>query len=532
MQEDDLNQRDCASLSDQYRVQALQWRGGYICGSLDGFFQDLRVGLRLLWKERGFTATVALTLAVCLGANVALFSVVHNVLLRPLPMPESERLAIIGNSYPRAGAGNLRAVAVPDYFDRLRETTVFEEQALYNNATINIDLNGTPTRVRAMNVTPSFFRVLRVPPLRGRTFTDAEGEVGNNQKIVLSFGLWQSAAGGDPAIVGKDIRIDGQSYTVVGVMPRDFVFLRPDVMLWRPLAFTPQQKSDQSRHSNNFQQIARLKPGGTIQRGQQEIDALNAANLERFPQFREIVVNAGFHTIVAGLQDDVVRDVKRSLYLLWGGALFVLVIGGVNVANLVLARSRARLRDLSTRVALGAGRARIARQLMTESLVLTIMSSVAGIAFGWTVLRLLTTMNLDSVPRSSEIRLDGTAVAVTLAAGTAIGIVLGLIPTFGIKPARLATFLREEGRAGTSGLGVRLLRRGLIVAQVGFAFILLAGAGLLVASFENALAVDPGFRPAGVMTASVILPRARYRDNAAMINFLNESLTRIRAMPG
>jgi len=277
---------------------------------VDALLADLRLALRLLWKDRGFSATVALTLALCIGANVALFSVVHNVLLRPLPMPESERIVMIGNAYPRAGAANLRAVAVPDYYDRLRETTVFEEQALYGSASVNIDQNGTPTRIRAMNVTPSFFRVLRVPPFIGRTFTEAEGETGSNQKVVLSYALWRSAFGGDPAIAGRDIRLDGQPYTVVGVMPQDFVYLRPDVMLWRALAFTPVQKSDQMRHSNNFQQIARLKPHATVERAQAEIDALNAANLERFPQYKEIVVNAGFHTVVTQLQDDMVRDVK------------------------------------------------------------------------------------------------------------------------------------------------------------------------------------------------------------------------------
>src|SRR5687768_4637492 len=187
---------------------------------------DVTVGLRLLWKDRSFSATVAVTLALCIGANVALFSVVNNVLLRPLPLPESDRIVMIGNAYPKAGAANLRAVAVPDYYDRLRDTTAFEEQALYGNASVNIDQNGTPTRVRAMNVTPSFFRVLRVQPLLGRTFTEDEGEVGSNQKVVLSYGLWQSAFGGDAAIAGRDIRIDGQPYTVVGVMPQGFVYLR------------------------------------------------------------------------------------------------------------------------------------------------------------------------------------------------------------------------------------------------------------------------------------------------------------------
>ncbi len=316
---------------------------------MDSLIHDLKVGLRLLWKDRSFTATVAVTLALCIGANVALFSVVSHVLLRPLPMPDSGRIAIIGNAYPKAGAANLRANAVPDYFDRLRETPAFEEQALYNNAGVTIDQDGTATRVRAMNVTPSFFRVLGVQPFLGRTFTDAEGELGNQLKIVLSYGLWQSAFGGDASIIGRDVRIDGTTYNVVGVMPQDFVYQRPDIMLWRALAFTPFQKSDQTRHSNNFQQIARLKPGATFERAQAEIDRLNAANLDRFPQFKEVVVNAGFHTLVSPLQDDMVRDVWTTLYLLWGGALFVLLIGCVNVANLVLVRSRARLKELATR---------------------------------------------------------------------------------------------------------------------------------------------------------------------------------------
>jgi predicted permease len=499
---------------------------------MDSLIHDLKVGLRLLWKDRSFTATVAVTLALCIGANVALFSVVSNVLLSPLPMPESGRIAIIGNAYPKAGAANLRANAVPDYFDRLRETSAFQEQALYSYASVNIDQNGAATRVRAMTVTPSFFRVLGIQPLLGRTFIDAEGELGNQLKIVLSYGLWQSAFGGDASIVGRDVRIDGTTYNVVGVMPQDFVYQRTDVMLWRALAFTPIQKSDQMRHSNNFQQIARLKPGATFEQAQAEIDRLNASNLERFPQFKEIVTNAGFHTLVRGLQDDMVRDVRTTLYLMWGGALFVLVIGCVNIANLVLVRSRARLKELATRVALGARRGRIARQLITESLMLAVVSSVVGLAVGWGALRLLGALNIQELPRGSEIRLDLATVAVTLATGALIGFVLGLIPTAAVRPSTVTTMLREEGRTGTSGRGARLLRRGLVVAQVAFAFVLLAGAGLLFSSFQRVLAVDPGFTPDRVLTGSVVLPRARFRENSSMSNFLNESLQRIRALPG
>jgi len=499
---------------------------------MDTLIHDLKVGARLLWKDRGFTATVAVTLALCIGANVALFSIVSNVLLRPLPMPDSERIAIIGNSYPKAGAANLRANAVPDYFDRLRETTAFQEQAFYNNASVNIDQNGAATRVRAMNVTPSFFRVLGVKPLLGRTFTEAEGEPGNQLKIVLSYGLWQSAFGGDAAIVGRDVRIDGTTYTVVGVMPQPFVYQRPDVMLWRALAFTPIQKSDQSRHSNNFQQIGRLKPGATVEQAQAEIDRLNAANLERFPQFKEVVINAGFNTIVARLQDDMVREVRTTLYLLWGGALFVLLIGCVNVANLVLVRSRARLKELATRLALGAPRARIARQLITEGLMLALVSSALGLAVGWGALRLLGALNIQELPRGSEIRLDLAVVAATLAAGTVVGVVLGLIPSAAVRPSTVTTMLREEGRSGTSGRGARLLRRGLVVAQVAFAFVLLAGAVLLFSSFQRVLSVDPGFKADHVLTGTVVLPRSRFRENSAMVAFLNESLQRIRALPG
>ncbi len=499
---------------------------------MDSFQQDLRLGLRLLWKHRGFSATVALTLALCLGANVALFSVVNNVILRPLPIPDSERIVTIGNAYPKAGAANIGAVGVPDYFDRLRETTVFEEQALYGNASVNIDQNGTPTRIRALNVTPSFFRVLRARPLLGRTFTDDEGELGNNQKIVLSYALWQSAFGGDQAIIGRDTRLDGQTYTVVGVMPQDFVYLRNDTLLWRALAFSDRQKSDESRHSNNFQQIARLKPGASVEQGQAEIDVLNVRNLDRFPQFKQIVINAGFHTIVQRLQDQVVRDVKAVLYLMWGGALFVLLIGCVNVANLVLARSRSRVKELATRVAIGAGRARVARQLITESMVLSLLSSVAGIGVGRAALQMFSALNLQEIPRGSEIRLDWTAVFVTLAAGSVIGLVLGLIPAAGVIPSRLTTMLREEGRADSSGRGAQALRRALVVAQVAFAFVLLVGAGLLVASFQRVLAVDAGFKPDGVMTASLTLSRARYRDNASMLTFVNEALERFRSLPG
>ncbi len=495
---------------------------------------DIRVGLRLLWKDKAFTVTAALTLALCIGANTALFSVVHNVLLRPLPVPESDRIVLMANAYPKAGASAAAGgnSAAPDYFDRLRETDVFEEQAVYNGGNQSIDQNGTPIRIRMNRVTPSFFRLLRIAPALGRAFSEQDGEVGNDKKVILSYALWQSAFGGDPAAVGKDLRMDGVPFTIVGVMPKGFYFLNSNVMLWRPFAFTPQEKSDERRHSNNYSNIGRLKPGATIERAQQQIDAINARNLEQFPALKPLLINAGFHTTVDPLQETLVRPIKATLYLMWGGALFVLLIGCVNVANLVLVRSRARMKEMATRLALGAGRFRIGRQLVVESVLLTMLSAAAGLLVGYGALQLLGTLNIQELPRGEEIRLDGVVVACTLGVSALIGLVLGLIPVANVLPANLTSVLREEGRGGTAGRGARTLRRSLVVAQVAFAFMLLIGAGLLFASFRRVLAVEPGFNPDGVLTASIGLPRARYADDKALIGFTREALLRLRALPG
>ena len=251
---------------------------------------DLRVGLRFLSRDKAFTSTAALTLAVCIAANAALFSIVRGVVLKPLAIPEPERVVVAGNVYPGAGVNEPIGSAVPDYFDRLRGTTVFEEQALIRQLDRSIDQSGTPTRVEAMSVTPSFFRLVRVRPLLGRTFTEEESEPGNEQKVVLSYAFWQGQFGGDSTVVGRDIRIDGRPHLVVGVMPRGYRPMDKDTLLWLPLAFTAEEKSDERRHSNDSVYLARLEAGATIQQAQSQIDALNAANLDRFPQFKEVIV--------------------------------------------------------------------------------------------------------------------------------------------------------------------------------------------------------------------------------------------------
>jgi predicted permease len=486
----------------------------------------------MLWKDKAFTVTAAVTLALCIGANTALFSVVHNVLLRPLAVPDSDRIMLTSNSYPKAGADSLGNSGVPDYFDRLRDVSALEEQALLRTRSQTIDQNGSPTRVRMMQVTPSFFRLVRVSPMLGRIFTNDEGEIGQEKKAILSYALWQAGFGGDGQVIGRDVRMDGQPYTIVGVMPRDFSFIERDTMIWVPAAFTPEERSDDSRHSNNWMNVGRLRPGATHQQAQSQVDALNAANLKRFPQYAQLLVNAGFNSPVFRLQDFLVRDVKPTLFLMWGGALFVLLIGAVNVANLVLVRSRARVKELATRLALGAGRRRVARQLVTESVLLTLISAVGGLAIGYLALQFLGTLNIQDLPRGDEIRLDGVVVAYTIAVAAVMGIALGLIPVANVVPTNLTLVLREEGRTGTSGRGARTLRRVLVVTQVAFAFVLLIGAGLLLASFRRVLAVDPGYRPEGVLTASIRLPNSRYTDDTALASFGEEALRRVRALPG
>ena len=358
-------------------------------------WNDIRVGLRLLWKDKAFSITAVLTLALCIGANTALFSVVHNVLLKPLPIPESDRIVAIVNSYPGAGQAMLGSVGVPDYYDRLRGTTVFEEQALYNGRNQNVDENGAPTRVRVTQATPSLFRLLRVTPAIGRTFTEQDGEAGNDRKVVLSYAMWQSQFGGSPQAIGQDIRMDGQPFTVIGVMPQGFFFLNPNVMLWRPLAFTPEQKGDAQRHSNNYQSIARLKPGSSVRQAQIQIDAINAANLDRFPQYS--------FGVVAPL-------------------VSALGIYGV-LAYLVTQRTK----EIGIRIALGSSAAAIFELVLREGLVLIAAGFALGAA-GALALRRSLESQLFGVSASDPAVLGGVTLVLALVAALACAL-----------PARRAT---------------------------------------------------------------------------------------------
>ncbi|MEO5511712.1 MAG: ABC transporter permease [Longimicrobiales bacterium] len=497
---------------------------------MNDLFQDVRYGVRTLLKDRGFTIAALLTLALCIGANTAMFSIVNSVLLKPLPFAESERIVTIFNSYPKAGAERSSS-GIPDYFDRLAGTTAFEELALYQETGLTIGESGKPERIDAMGVTPSFFRLLRVPAERGRTLTEDEGKIGQAQKAVLSYGFWKERYG-DADPVGQSLRISGEPYTIVGVMPRDFVFEDAETRVYVPLRITDEMRSDDRRHSNSWSMLGRLRPSSTIEQAQAQIQAVNAANRERFPQFREILDKAGFQTIVKDYRSDLIRDIRSTLFLLQTGVLIVLLIGCVNIANLILVRSTGRSRELATRAALGAGNLRLVRQLLSESIVLGILGGVLGLAVGYGALQLFMSFGADQIPRASDIKLDGGVIAITLGLSLLAGFVFGVIPALRLWGADLNAVFREEGRAVAVSRQAAAARGLLVITQVALAFAMLIGAGLLLTSFANTLGVDPNFKSDHVLTASVSLPVTRYPDDEAQRVMQGRIIERLSAVPG
>jgi predicted permease len=497
---------------------------------MDALFLDLKYAARSLARSQGFAVTVLLTFAVCIAANTALFAVINSVILQPLPIPDANSILLMANEYPKAGVMGINSSSSGDYYDRLREMTAFESQAVFRQREQTIELNGLPQRIHAMVVTPSWFTLLRVAPAIGRPFTEAEGEIGHEHEVILSYSLWQQLLAGDKSALGRDLRISGQPFTIVGVMPKGFDFIDPDVRLWMPLAFTPEDKT--VHHSNNWYHIGRLKRGATIQQAQQQVNALNNENLERFPEFKELLINAGYHTIVMPLQDLLTAGVKRTLYLLWGGAVLVLLIGGLNIANLALTRLSLRRKEMATRIALGAGRAQLVRQLLLENLGLALTGGVLGIALGAALLRTFSAIGLAHLPRAGEVRLDSTVVLVALALSLFAGLLVALFPLVGVTKIGINDALHEDSRTGTTGKRTRSVRQLLVAAQIGFAFVLLVGAALFLASFRQLLLVDPGFRPQGVVTASVSLPRSKYAKPEDWRDFLQRALPALHSIPG
>ena len=491
--------------------------------------RELKHAIRFLIRSKGFASAVIVTLSACIGVNVAIFAIVNSVLLRPLPFPDSDRIVLMSNRYPKAGVGNQFISSSGDYFDRREKVTALADQALFKFSDETIDINGAAQREKAMTATPSLFDLLQVAPMLGRTFSEAEGEIGSEQKVVLSYGLWQQMFGGDSGALGREVRLDGRPFTVVGVMPQNFVFVDPEVRMWIPAAFTAEEKT--VHHNNDWYSIGRLKPGATIQQVQAQIDALNAANLEKLPQFKELLVNAGFHTSVEPLQEMVVRDVRSVLNLLWAGSAFVLLIGVLNVANLAVARLSLRKKEFATRMALGAGRAQLLRQFMTENLLLAALSCVGGVIIGASALRVIGWAGLNHFPRAYEVSVDSHVVWVAVLMALAAVALLSSLSIVGISIRGFHNILRDNERTGTAS-NARPVRQALVVAQVGFAFALLVGAGLLLASFRKLLRVDPGYRRDNIVTASLSAPGNKYNTDTQRELLVRRSLEAVRGIPG
>jgi putative ABC transport system permease protein len=498
---------------------------------MDVFRQDLVFAWRMLTKDRAYAAAVILTLAICLGANAAIFTVVRSVLLRPLPYTDPSRIVSSYDSFP--GAGVERAgTSVPNYFDRRALKDVFEEVALYQFAGFRVGQGVEAVGVPAMNVTPSFFPLLGSNAASGRLFREEEGTPGRHKVAILSHAFASKQPAGVQGIVGQQVRLNDELYEVVGVLPDKFHFLNPEVSVFVPLAFTAEDRAEDRRHSQNHELVARLARGVTVTQAQARVDAVNAHIIERAGPLKTALINAGYTTRMLGLEADLVRNVRAALETLWGAVLFVVLIAAVNIANLSLVRASARMKELATRSAIGAGRGRIARQLVTETTLLTVIGGALGLLVGFWSLDTLDWLGLSDLPRAHEIRMDGIVFVLTFGLALLLGLVVGLAPAVQLARSSLSRVLREEGRMGTAGRGARYVRRVLVVAQVALAFVLIVGAGLLLASFQRLLGVDPGFVADHVITGRVSPLESRYADDAALRSYTSRMLERVRALPG
>lgn len=499
--------------------------------------QDLRLSLKLITREPFFHLVALLTLGLTIGANAALFSVLNAVLFRPLPYPDPGKLVTLYNSYPGLGVDKAPNTA-PDYLDRLEATDIFEQIAMFGPLSRNSGPEGSPERLRGVEATPSFFRILGAEPQIGRTFTEEETVLGSNYVAILSHGLWTRMFGASPDALSQDLVLGGRPFRIVGVMPAGFELYTPSTMqppgdqFWVPLAFTEEERSDDARHSNIWEMIARLRAGVTIEQAQARVDSINRANEGLFPEYVELLRNARFRTVVTGLRAEQGRTLRQTLFLLQAGVALVLLAGCVNIANLLLVRASVRQREFTVRAALGASRGRIVRQLLIESLTLGLLGGLAGLLVGAAAIQLIHRFLAAEIPRGQGIAVDWRVLAFTLAVSAAVSVLFGSVPAVHAVRENLAGILRGGGRTGSADRVALFARAALVVAQVAVAFVLLAGAGLLAASLLRVLEVDPGFRPDRVLSAWLSLPNTRYVEDEQVSGFTTRVLESVGQLPG
>jgi len=490
----------------------------------------VKFAFRQLVKSPGFTAVAVLTLALSLGANVVIFAVADSVLLRPLPFREASRLVTTVNAYPKAGVPR-GASSLPNYYDRREAIAAFEKTAAIRGGTAIVGEEGSPKRVQVERVSPEFFATLGVAPARGRFFTEEETESERSRVVVLTDAYWRAHFNADPNVLGRDMRVDGLKATIVGVLPPGFHYLSSRAQLFFPLASGPEERTIQNRHSNNLQVLARLKPGATLADAQAQIDALNTRQLAEDP-YAEMVKGAGYRTGVFPLHADHVLQIRPTLVLLQGGVLALLLIGAVNLVNLLLIRASGRAKEFAVRQALGAGWWHVARTLLLETLLLALAGGVLALVVGAVGIRLLAVLGIDRLPLGADVALSGRVALATLVASALAGITLALPMMWLSLRGQLALVLQTESRSGTVSRAAQRLRHAFIVGQVALAFVLLVGAGLLGRSLQRVLAVSPGFQPAHVLTAQLVLPWNNYREPLPRLAFIERLLGELRAQPG
>lgn len=489
----------------------------------DGLWQDLRYGTRMLLKNPGFTIVAVIALALGIGANSAIFSVVNTVLLRPLPYTDPERLVMVWED--RTAKGYPRDTPAPaNYVDWRDQNQVFEGMAAIATHSLNLTGAGEPERLEGKRVSANFFNILGVEPLLGRGFLPEEDEPGAARVVVLSHGLWQRRFGSDKAILGKSLTLNGVGHEVVGVMPPDFQFPTREDELWVPIAFTPQQAA--ARQSHYLQVIARTKPGVTIEQAQAEMSTIGARLQQQYPE------NTDLGVAVVPLHEQFVGDIKPALLILLGAVGFVLLVACANVANLLLARAAARQKEIALRVALGASRGRLVRQFLTESLLLAALGGVVGLLLSLWGVNLLKAFIPENISQARHIAIDRWVLGFTALVSLLTGLIFGLAPATQASNFNLNETLKEGGRDSASGRRGNRIRSVLVVVEVAVSLVLLIGAGLLINSFLRLRGVDPGFRTDNLLTMRVMLPETKYTDQARRSAFYAELVRRVEALPG
>jgi putative ABC transport system permease protein len=492
---------------------------------LEEFWQDLRYGARALLKNPGFTAVAVIALGLGIGANSAIFSVANSLLLRPLPFKDPDKLVQVWETDLKRGNNSMSA-AYPNFADWRNQNQVFERIAAYSDRTFNLTGGAEPERIQGAIISPDFFPLLGVKPLLGRVLLPEEDHPNKVSSVVMSERLWRRRFNADPQVIGRTIKLDSESCTVVGVVAdiEDLAELQKDTELWISIAHS---SGFDNRRGHYLGVLGRLKPGVTREQAQANMDRIAGALAAQYPDS-----NTDHGVRLVPLQEQIVGDFRLALLVLLGAVLFVLLIASANVANMLLARAAGRRKEIAVRTALGAGRFRLVRQLITESLLLSALGGAVGLLLALWGVYLLVTFGPADLPRAREISVDGRALGFTLAVSLLTGIIFGLAPALQASRPDLNEALKESGRSATGGAGSRRMRSLLVVSEIALSLTLLVGAGLLIRSFLKLQAISPGFNPQNTLTMKISLRGPNYEKDEPVIAFYDQLLDRVRALPG